>query len=349
MNTKGAAAIRTFLTMTSLVCLFAASLGERAEAQSKASLDALVKAAKTEGSVMVYHTAPMPIFGPLFEDFQKKFGIRVDNFHATGSPLGTRFASEADSGKPQADVLSLSESALFAQHAKHFQELNEQNLPNYGLLGAEAKLNSGLAITTNQASFVVGYNTGRVKQSDVPRTWRDLTDPKWKGETLFVDPRSSATYRLAYHVLRQRYPDILGKMAQNDLRVVESGTPAVQQLAAGSGSIAYIHYGAHALPLMAKGAPINYSTIEGPEMTRSVWLGAVKGPHPNAARLFINYMTEMDTLKLYCKVSPDSKTTLDRDGKRTGCMPFTSDVIFLPDEAVPKEAAAAMARELKLQ
>ena len=307
-----------------------------------------IKAAKAEKSLMIYHTAPTANYKVVFEAFQKKYGIKVENFHATGSPLATRFSSEAEANQMQADVLSLSESPLFTKYAAKFQKLSAANIPNYVRVADGAKLDGGLAVSPTQASFVFSYNTQRVKESDVPSSWEDLVNPKWKGETLLVDPRSSATYRLAFNVLRKRYPDLLPKMAANSPRLVESGTPAVQQLAAGTGSIAYIHYGSHADPLMAKGAPIKWVTIEKPELTRSVWLGATQGKNPNAARLFVNFMLSDEALTAYCKAATDVKSTVDPTGKRTGCQPFSADVVFLPDEAVSKEDTAAISRDLKL-
>ena len=125
-------------------------------------------------------------------------------------------------------------------------------------------------------------------------------------------------------------------------RLVESGTPAVQQLAAGTASFAFMGYPSHATPLMAKRAPVQWETIEGPELTRGVWVGAAKGPHPNAARLFVHFFTSDEGQQLYCKASDGSKTAIDRSGKRTGCQPFSEDVVFLPDTPLTREKSATV-------
>ena len=100
-------------------------------------------------------------------------------------------------------------------------------------------MKNGSAVSHAQLSFAFMYNTNRVKAADVPRTWADLVDPKWKGQTLLVDPRSSATFRAVFHMIRQHIPDILQRIVANDPRLAESPTPAAQQLAAGTGTIAY--------------------------------------------------------------------------------------------------------------
>ena len=159
-----------------------------------------------------------------------------------------------------------------------------------------ARLDTDLAVSPSQTSFAMFYNTRRLAKSDIPRRWLELADPKWKGMAMLVDPRSSATYRAAYNVLRKVHPQLLTRIRELGPRLVESGTPAVQQLAAGTASFAFMGYPSHATPLMVKKAPVQWATIEGPELTRGVWVGAAKGPHPNAARLFIHFFTSDDGL-----------------------------------------------------
>jgi iron(III) transport system substrate-binding protein len=193
------------------------------------------------------------------------------------------------------------------------------------------------------------YNTRKLTRQQAPHTWLALADPKWKGAAMLIDPRSSATYRSAFNALRTVHPQLLAMIKALGPRLVESGTPAAQQLAAGTGEFAFMGYPSHATPLIAKGAPLAWQTIEGPELTRGVWLGAAKGPHPNAARLFVNFFASDEALRLYCKASEGSKTALDRKGTRTGCEPLAEDVMFLSDAPLSRAASEAVIRALGLQ
>jgi iron(III) transport system substrate-binding protein len=318
-------------------------------AMAQNELQALIAAAKSEGSLMVYHTSPLPIIGPVFRAFEQAYGIKVLNYHATGNPLTVRFSSEASAGKALADVFYASDTTTFSKFPDLFQQLTPQNFPGYARLPEVARLDSGLAITPSQTSFAMFYNTKRLSQAEAPRTWLDLADPKWKGSAMMVDPRSSATYRAAFNTLRKVHPELLPMIRALGPRLVESGTPAVQQLAAGTARYAFMGYPSHATPLMAKGAPVRWVTIEGPELTRGVWVGAAQGPHPNAARLFVHFFASDAALRLYCKTSEGSKTALDREGTRTGCEPLAADVLFLPDTPLSREDGLTVLRELGLQ
>jgi iron(III) transport system substrate-binding protein len=320
------------------------------DAQAAWSLDegALIAAAKAEGSVMVYHTSPLPIIGSSFRAFENKYGIKVLNYHTTGNPLTVRFSSEAAAGRTVADVFYASDTTTFSSFPDLFQTLTSANFPDYARLPDVARLDSNLAVSPSQTSFAMFYNARRLQQAEVPRTWLDLADARWKGAAMLVDPRSSATYRAAFNAIRKVHPALLSKINALSPRLVESGTPAVQQLAAGTARFAFMGYPSHAAPLMAKGAPVQWATIEGPELTRGVWVGAAKGPHPNAARLFISFFTSDEGLRLYCKASDGSKSALDRAGTRTGCEPLAQDVLFLPDTPLSKDEDAAVLRELGL-
>ena len=321
---------------------------ETAPRDELAMLEKLTAAAKAEGRVMIYHTSDVATMSPVLRGFEKKYGIKVDNYFATGAPLTTRFSSEGAVGKMMADVFYASDTTAFVEFPNLFQQITPDNFPIYGRLPDVARLKSGLAISHAQLSFAFMYNTNRVKPPDVPRIWSDLVDPKWKGRTLLVDPRSSATFRAVFHMIRQHIPDILQRIAANEPRLVESPTPAAQQLAAGTGTISYLNYPSHAVPLMEKRAPIKWATVEGPEITRSAWVGATKGPHPNAALLFLNYLLSDESLTLYCSRADGAKSVMDPTGKRTGCNPLATSVLFLPDAPVAKAEGEEVVRQLKL-
>jgi iron(III) transport system substrate-binding protein len=314
-----------------------------------ARLEALVKAAKAEGTVMIYHTSAVATFKPVFNAFAEKYGITVRNYYATGTPLSVRFASEVAAGSIQADVFYTSDTSIFSTYAASFQKFSAESLPNYATLPDNLKLENGLAVSSVQLAYSMFYNTNKVSQSERPRTWQDLADPKWKGKTLMIEPRSSVSFRAPYNVIRTIHSDILAKLANNAPRISESGTSAVQQLAAGTGFVAYAGYPVHAEPLIAKGAPVRWVTVEGPVIARRTWIGAVRGPHPNAARLLVNFLTSIEGLKAYCGTGDGSMALLDPSGAKTGCEPLSADAQFLSDVPMSDEDSATTLRQLGLQ
>jgi iron(III) transport system substrate-binding protein len=246
-------------------------------------------------------------------------------------------------------VFYASDTSIFEEYAAHFQPLNADSLPNYAQLPDRLRLGSGLAVSSVQLAYAMFYNTRRVPEAERPRSWNDLADPKWKGKTLMIEPRSSPSFRAPYNVIRKIHPGILERIADNAPRISESGTSAVQQLAAGTGAIAFSGYPVHAEPLIAKGAPVRWGTIEGPMIARRTWIGAVRGPHPNAARLLVNFLTSIEGLKAYCASGDGSMAALDPSGAQTGCQPLSADAEFLPDTPMSDADSAETLRLLRLQ
>ena len=145
------------------------------------SLDALVSAAKAEGSVMIYHTTRCVRSDRCLWRSRTNMDIAVRNFYATGTPLSVRFSSEVVSGIMQADVFYSSDTSIFQDYPKSFQVLNLETLPNYSTVPEALRLPSGLAVSSVQLSYSMFYNAKRVSEAERPRTWLDLADPKWKG------------------------------------------------------------------------------------------------------------------------------------------------------------------------
>ena len=164
-----------------------------------------------------------------------------------------------------------------------------------------------------------------------------------------IDPRSSVSFRAPYNIIRTIHPGILGGIADNAPRISESGTSTVQQLAAGTGDVGYVGYPVHAEPLIAKGAPVRWATIEGPTIARRTWIGAVRGPNPNAARLLVHFLTSIEGLKAYCASGDGSMAALDPTGRATSCQPVSADAQFLPDTPMSDEDSAETLRQLRLQ
>jgi iron(III) transport system substrate-binding protein len=316
-----------------------------AKAQTYPELQKLTDAAKAEGTVMVYHTAGDETIQPVFKRFQEKYNIKVEDFHAAGAPLTVRFSTESAAGQMAADVFYASDTTVFAKYPSLFQKLSSETFPGYNELPAQDKLESGLAIGHAQVSFAFMYNTKKVQAEDVPKTWNDLVDPKWKGQTLLVDPQSSTTYLAAFNMVRKYVPGIISEILANNPRLVESASPAAQQISAGAASIAFINYPSHVFPLMEKGAPIKWVTIGAPEITRNAWIGATKGPHPNAGRLLLHFLLSDEGLKIYCSRANGAKTITDPEGKRTGCNSLDKDALFLPDDPLSKTDRDEVVRE----
>jgi iron(III) transport system substrate-binding protein len=119
---------------------------------------------------------------PLYPSFSKKIPIHHANFWRSKTRQVTqRVVSEANAGRHLVDVIKPSFDLLpiFLERnvIARYETPARVNFP------AHAK--SPFYTNMNYAFRVFAYNPRKLAQKDVPKSWEELLNPKWKGEILF--------------------------------------------------------------------------------------------------------------------------------------------------------------------
>jgi iron(III) transport system substrate-binding protein len=265
------------------------STGPAASAESAAVAE-LVEAAKEEGSLVWYSVPAEAIAKKVSDGFKTAYGIDVEFQRLASADLTQRYSTEAAAGDPGADAVVVSNTPFVADaKAKGWTTpLAELGLPGYPGKYPERFLlpDRGTAIVSIEPSGIA-YNSTAVPAASVPKDWKDLADPKWKGKILLIDPAGSPAYTDFWATIAQGQGEaVLSGIAANVARKYPSGVPAVEALGAGEGQIVVPSAGSIVDGAKAKGAPVAYSQPElttGPELTILV---SKEAAHPNAAKLF---------------------------------------------------------------
>ena len=253
------------------------------------SMDALYAAAKTEGQVALYSTLNTTYSQPLIAKFAEQFpGVTVNHNRQLAEKLTEIMKQEASAGKMTWDVVEGPEDAFFAwNQSKYLQAYVAGQAATYS---NDRKDPAGMWVSDRVNPETVALNSDLVKADEMPKTWTDMTDPRWKGR-LAVD----GTNVLLYAAMKeawgaQKAGDFLKGIAANQPRLESSQATIAQLLAAGEFGAAVGTYIDTPHALQQKGAPIK---IIGADpvfvQLQLVGLGA-QAPHPNAAKLFINWL-----------------------------------------------------------
>jgi iron(III) transport system substrate-binding protein len=294
---------RDFLASTSALAINAATpvipmlaLSPRPAA---AAVDeaALVSAAKKEGKGTLYTvTVPEPTEN-LLKAFTKKYGIEIDIQKLTGAALAQRFTAEYDSNINLADLFVSSDPVFPTDAMKKGWLSPADDLPalkDWPKAGYQGGL-----VSVAFYPYVLAWNTTLVPGG--LKSFEELNDPKWHGKVLVGDPRVLASARLWYVAVMEKFGENflrdLGKHATYSPSVV----PGLQQLAAGSQGIYAPAVHLSVVSIMEKGAPINYSLPEPITVSRPVAGIAAKAPHPNVARLLLNFWMTKEGQEVYAK------------------------------------------------
>jgi ABC-type Fe3+ transport system substrate-binding protein len=274
-------------------CLLAVVVAAPAGAASFDS--ALEAAARKEGSV-VWYTGLIAnqITRPMAAAFEARFpGIKVEYSRASNTETTLKVLNEARAHRVQADVFDVT-SGIHSLMDAHV--IAAYQAPFAAHFPAVLKDPEGYWFGTNLYFLTVAYNTNLVKPADAPRTWDDLLDPRWKGHMAWTaELAAQGPPGFICNALTVKGPgkgmDYLRRFAAQDPVSIPSSPRAVlDQVVSGEQWMGVMMYNHHAAISAAAGAPVAWVRME-PLVGLFSIMGITKdAPHPNAARLFEDYV-----------------------------------------------------------
>ena len=251
-------------------------------------LQKLVEGAKKEGTVSIYTSAQTTDFNLLSAAFEKKYGVKVTIWRGGSEDIVTRTVQENRASRFTVDVVETNGPELESLHRENILQLVKS--PYLADLIAPAILPHGEWAGSRLNVFVQAYNTKLVKKADLPKTWEDLTNPKWKGK-LGIEQEDSDWLAGVFADIgdargRKVFKDIV---TANGISARKGHTLLTQLVVSGEVPLALTIYNYKAEQLKRQGAPIDWFTI-GNAIARPNGVGvARKAPHPHAAVLFYDF------------------------------------------------------------
>jgi iron(III) transport system substrate-binding protein len=147
--------------------------------------------------------------------------------------------------------------------------------------------------------FVVGYNTQKVKRSEIPPTYEGFLDPRWKGRIGIeaTDVEWMATLVKTWG--NDKGLDYFRKLAAMKPDMRKGHILLAELVAAGEVPVGLTMYNSNIESLKRKGAPIDFVAVQ-PVAARPQGIGVAKAaPHPNAALLFVDFVLSPEGQKLF--------------------------------------------------
>jgi iron(III) transport system substrate-binding protein len=248
----------------------------------------LLEGAKKEGELNIYTSAQSDDMGALVTAFEKKYGIKVSVWRSSSEKVLQRSIQEARGNRHTMDVAETNGPELEAMSREKI--LQKIASPYHKDLIEQAIRPHGEWVGTRLNVFVQAYNTGLVKKEDLPKTWEDLANPKWKGK-LGIEQEDSDWLAGQFTELGEARATKVFKdiVANNGVSVRKGHTLLTQLVVSGEIPFALTVYNYKAEQLKGKGAPIDWFSI-GPAIARPNGVGVAKqAPHPHAAVLFYDF------------------------------------------------------------
>jgi iron(III) transport system substrate-binding protein len=273
--------------------------------------DALIKAAQKEGTLTLYHATGLDTTRQWVQGFTKKYGIKVVQKNAPAGSLSAEFEQEAGVHRNIADLLLLTDQVSMAN-------LQQKNLltkyvpADDGDYDASVK-SSGYYYPMYSTLDGIAYNTKTLTGDNLNLLLSEglgaLADPRFKGKIAWVGPTGSPSvdawsYMIAEGPLKDQYGwSFLQKLAANNPKMYTATPPMLSALEAGEYEIAYAISDSQTVPAFTKGAPIRW-VYPSTALENTNGLGIAAGaPHPNAARLFMEWATTPEASASYSQIT----------------------------------------------
>ena len=261
----------------------------------------LIDGAKKEGALVWYMSASIEDAKAILLAFNKKYPfLKTDFFRAGSARLFNRIMNEARAGKVLFDLVAV--RGLETHQLVKAGLLQPYVSPESAAYPAGFKDSKGYWVDYFDSYNVIGYNTQLVARDQAPKSWEDLLDPKWKGKIALDEENFSWYGAMTQKWGKEKTQRYMRALAKQDIQLRNGQTLIAQLMAAGEFSVAMVL--AHRIEKMKEqGAPVEWVTTLDPVTASLHPIGiAAKAPHPNAAKLFVDFILSKDGQQLLLSI-----------------------------------------------
>jgi len=269
--------------------------------------------AKQEGNLIVYSVWDVEHLKVITDAFMKRYpGIKATYWQGRNPEIVTRALTEFQGGQASWDVV-LSDNAPPVIRAAGA-------IMNYDTVQRDVLyLHDPTMPTVSLQVQALAYNTKKMKPADLPKSWEDVANPKYKGIVALDDPMRAGPLSSMLSGLKtewkddNRYNNFVKGLKALNVPVHQSTSAMFRLVISGEYSIcmpALLH---DVFEEIHKGTPVNYNKAVPPVVFPRQAGIYVKAPDPNASKLFAEWL-----------ISEEGQKAIDSVGRETSRNDFKS-------------------------
>ena len=264
----------------------------------------VIEGAKREAKLVIYTGVERAAAQVLVNAFKSKYPfIAAETVRASSSKLATRLDAELEANRVGGDVIEFSLLYLTTSLQQR-GELLQFDSPEYAKYPRQYSA-PGYWAASGVSNIIVLVNTRKVDEANIPQSWWDLAKPFWKDKLTIDNLEVSGTgYNWLTAIVNDaslgwRFIEALGK---NRPGIERGHAGMAQKVAAGEYSGAAEMSDFHLKNLRDAAAAVPLRGVWPSEGVPSEpWTSAIlkRAPHPNAARLFLDFLLSREGQSLY--------------------------------------------------
>ena len=267
-------------------------------AEADKRLLTLVEGAKKEGKMIFYTSVETEFARALTAAFEAKYPfIKTDIFRSNHERIFSRLNVERKTGNFAADVLSVGEFETF--HMQKRGLLTAYKSPFAAVYPDGFKDPDGYWTDFYDNLIVTAYNTTRVKRDELPKSYEDLLHPRWRRRMVLDKNEDRWFANMLYLMGEKKGMEFMQALAKQDVAIRSGRSLITQLLAAGEFDLQIVAYWYRPHLLKKQGAPVDWIAME-PALVALHPISIIdRAPHPNAAKLFIDYVLSEEGQRLF--------------------------------------------------
>ena len=208
------------IVFSALIVLIFPPLVPAAQAAAEGDLTKIIEGARKEGVLNLASPSTLSPRGAqtLMDGINKRWGLNltVNYIPATNYPaIVARIITETKTGQPPSfDLVTMSDGNMTKLHKADLL-LRPKWTELFSFIPKDAIQLEGGAVLFATRSRAPAYNTKLLKREDLPKSWEDLGDPKWKGK-MMVPSYADVWAYLSKELGEEKVTQIVQKIAANN-------------------------------------------------------------------------------------------------------------------------------------
>jgi iron(III) transport system substrate-binding protein len=273
--------------------------------------DRLIEGAKKEQELVIYSGMTVADATALLQAFERKYPfIKARHQRSSGGKLISQIQTEHRTKNYIWDVYA--QAGLEGYVLLEEGHFGAYDSPERKFFPEGHKDAEGYWTTIYTSPMLPTYNRKLVPSNEIPKQYSDLLEPKWKGK-LGLDPREVEWYANLKKIWgAEKTKKFIVGLKTQDINLRQGRALLTELLAAGEFSVLVNNYLQNAVESKQKGSPIDWLPMDpviagaGPvSLNRNA-------PHPNAARLFVDFSLSREGQEIIVKYG---RTSARRDIK----------------------------------
>ena len=251
--------------------------------------EVLAERARANGEPVLVYTSGRPAeMDQITTAFTEQYGVETEVFRAGGNDLLSRIVQEVAAGEPTADVVAANDNVIYGLDVGEgvlspIKSVYDDQLPDTITASANSYPNY-----VNYWMFA--YNTEVLDESELPRTYDDLLDPRWEGAISIA--RYPDWFATLWEIIGEdRAEEFFTALGDQQPYVAEQFTPTILAVVSGAQPLTITTVSGVLAQQTAAGAPLEGYFPDEPTVARSQSSGWIDcGRNPEGGILFLEFL-----------------------------------------------------------